>query len=110
MVGFRLFSDLWGPPGLGLKASPRTVTFTPQDISPGYLQYPRVMRRFWFLNFDARILILMFEWSVGRSDEGADTDRDHIHQGQDKFENVPRRPHNWDMTTEAKKNLTSNKN
>ena len=52
---------------MGVKASPRTLAFTSQKISPGYLQLPWVMRHFGFLNFDARNLILTFEWSMGRS-------------------------------------------
>jgi hypothetical protein len=68
MVLFWLFSGLWGPPGgpvLGSKTSPRTIAFTLQNISPGYLQNPQSMKQFWFLNFDALILILILEWSMG---------------------------------------------
>ncbi len=31
------------------------------------------MKHFWFLNFDARILIMIFEWSMGCSEQVIET-------------------------------------
>ena len=52
---------------MGSKTLPRIVACSPQDISPGSLQHPRVMKHFGSPNFDARILILILDSSMGRS-------------------------------------------
>ncbi len=69
-----LFLALVGPlgaswrPGLVSKTSPRTIGCTSRNVSPGYLQTYWSYEVFWFPIFDERNMIMMFEWSMSRSD------------------------------------------
>jgi hypothetical protein len=72
---YDVFSFVFEPVGfswrLGLGSKPRAgpqLLLALQNISPGYQQDPRVMKHFGVLDFDTLILILIFEWSMSRSD------------------------------------------
>ncbi len=68
MVGCWQFSGLWGHPGarLGSKALPRSIAFTSTKNQPRLLSKSSSYEAFWFLNSDAPIMIMIFEWSMRR--------------------------------------------
>jgi hypothetical protein len=63
---FGLFLAVSGPPGAGLQNLAEDVTL--QDTNPSYLTNLRANSHFWVLDFNAQIRILIFEWSMRRSD------------------------------------------